>query len=39
MIPIKDNWNSLFYGALRFTDVMFDGVVSFYGGFVYNIFI
>ena len=31
--------NSLFYGALRCTDVMFDGVVCFYRGFVYDIFI
>ena len=31
--------NSLFYGVLRFIDVMFDGVVCFYRGFVYDIFI
>ena len=31
--------NSLFYGALHYTYVMFDRVVSFYSGFVDNIFI
>ena len=29
--------NSLFYGALRCTDVMLDGVVSFYSSFVYKV--
>ena len=31
--------NSLFYGAIRYIDVMFDGVVCFYCGFVYDVFI
>ena len=31
--------NSLFYGALRCTDVMFDGVVCFYRGFGCYVFI
>ena len=31
--------NSLFYGALHCTDVMFDGVVCFYRGFIYDVFI
>ena len=31
--------DSLFYGALRCTDVMFDGIVCFYRGFVYDVFV
>ena len=31
--------DSLFYGALRCTDVMFDAIVCFYRGFVYDVFI
>ena len=28
----------MFYGGLRCTDLMFDGVVCFYRGFVYYVF-
>ena len=31
--------NSLFYGALRYTDVMFDEVVYFYRDFIYDVFL
>ena len=31
--------DSLFYGALHCTDVVLDGVVCFYCGFIYGVYI